>query len=500
MVQMQATTPTQRLQLVSQVIARQGQYGTVSALSREYAVSRQTVYAWTAVGRQALTAAFTPQPAAVARPLERLVLTLLSEGHAAERGIQACLAEVGQTLSVGTIHGIIREGQQRAVALLDGTLPPGARAGALDEIYGNNRQGGYLSVVDAQSGAVWATAGPLAVDHDSWALLLLELEDRGLRLRSGVSDGGNAMQAAWASRYPALALQRDVWHVLHEWSKGQARLDRLVQEWTARTIIVARQAARVAAGKPPLGKHPQTDPAAHAALLAQAQRTAEATCYLSSELHTLLEVVVLVGGQVRTLPAREADLDSLAALLDEVHAQAPAAMQGHLRHLATYLTNARPALLRFAPPLDQVHAQASAVLGTTAVGVVAWAWQRRAILGPTNAQLLEGLPVFWRPAAALLLETWQQTVRASSLVENWHSVLRPHLAVHRTLSTGMLALLAVCHNHRLAPRGLHQDTSPLSRSGLDAPADWLVALGYPPCTTQPTRTRTQRRPVLTLVA
>ena len=60
MVQMQATTPTQRLQLVSQVIARKGQYGTVSALSREYAVSRQTVYAWTAVGPQALTAAFTP--------------------------------------------------------------------------------------------------------------------------------------------------------------------------------------------------------------------------------------------------------------------------------------------------------------------------------------------------------------------------------------------------------------------------------------------------------
>jgi hypothetical protein len=500
MVHIQANTPTQRLQLVSQAIAQQGQYGTVSSLSREYAVSRQTVYDWTAVGRQALTAAFTPQPAAVGRSLERLVLTLLTEGHAAERGIQACVAAVGQVVSVGTIHGIIREGQQRALTLLGRTVPPGARAGALDEIYGNNRQGGYLSVVDAQSGAVWATAGPLAVDHDSWALLLLELEDRGLRLGSGVSDGGSAMKAAWASRYPALALQRDVWHVLHEWGKGQGRLDRLVQEWTARTATVARQAARVAAGKLPIGNNPQTDPAAHAAQLAQAQRTAEATRYLSSELHTLLEVVVLVGGQLRTLPAREADLDSVAALLVEVHAQAPAAMQGHLAHLATSLTNARPALLLFVPLLDQVHAQASAVLGPTAVGVVAWAWQRRAILGPTSAHLLDGLPAFWRPAAALLLETWNQTVRASSLVENWHSVLRPHLAVHRTLSTGMLALLAVCHNHRLAPRGLHQETSPLSRSGIDAPADWLVALGYPPRTAQPTRTRTQRGPVVALVA
>jgi hypothetical protein len=65
MVHAQTTTPTQRLQLVSQAIAQQGHYGTVSKLSRTYAVSRQTVYDWTAVGRQALTAAFTPLPAAV---------------------------------------------------------------------------------------------------------------------------------------------------------------------------------------------------------------------------------------------------------------------------------------------------------------------------------------------------------------------------------------------------------------------------------------------------
>jgi hypothetical protein len=486
MVHAQTTTPTQRLQLVSQAIAQQGQYGTVSNLSRTYAVSRQTVYDWTAVGRQALTAAFTPQPAVVGGSLERQVLTLLADGHAAERGIQACLAAWGQSVSEGTIHGIIREGQQRALRLLGSTVPPQARAGAWDEIYGNNRQGGYLSVVDAQSGAVWATAGPLAVDHDSWALLLLELEGRGLRLGSGVSDGGSAMQAAWATVYPALALQRDVWHVLHEWGKSQARLDRLVQEWAGRTATVARQAARVAAGKRPRGNHPQTDPGAHAAQVAQAQRTADAARYLGSALHTLLEVVVLVDAQVRTFPAREADLDSLTALLAELHLLAPAAMQGELAHLFTGLTRARAALLLFVPLLEQVQQQATAVLGPTAVGVVAWAWQRRAILGPTNAQLLDGLPVAWRPAAALLLETWHQTVRASSLVENWHSVLRPHLAVHRTLSTGMLALLAVWHNHRLAPRGLHRDTSPLSRSGMDAPADWLVALGYPPRTAQPT--------------
>ena len=67
---------------------------------------------------------------------------------------------------------------------------------------------------------------------------------------------------------------------------------------------------------------------------------------------------------------------------------------------------------------------------------------------------------------------------------DWHSILRPHLAVHRTLSPGLLALLAVYHNHHVAARGVHAGQSPLQRSGLtDAPTNWLVALGYPPAST-----------------
>jgi len=78
---------------------------------------------------------------------------------------------------------------------------------------------------------------------------------------------------------------------------------------------------------------------------------------------------------------------------------------------------------------------------------------------------------------------WDGAVRESLVVENWHSILRPYLAVHRQLSTGLLAVLAVWHNHRVAPRGLHQGQSPLQRSGFSAvESDWLVALGYPPAT------------------
>src|SRR5439155_13575936 len=109
------------------------------------------------------------------------------------------------------------------------------------------------------------------------------------------------------------------------------------------------------------------------------------------------------------------------------------------------------------------------------------AWQRRAILGPAPEQLVVQFPAAWRPAAWALLAAGGGPLRASSAAENWHSLLRPHLAVHRTLSPGLLALLAVRHNHRAFARGAHAGCSPLQLSGLtEAPTDWLVALGYPP--------------------
>ena len=178
---------------------------------------------------------------------------------------------------------------------------------------------------------------------------------------------------------------------------------------------------------------------------------------------------------------RQAELDTLLALLAEMADLAPPPRQGDLRRLHRQLARALPALVSFAPPLDPVHQQWGQVLGADGLALLAWAWQHRAVLGPTSEDLLAGLPSDWRPAARVLLHAWDQTVRASSPVETWHSVLRPHLAVHRTLSPGLLALLAVAYNHRVAARGPHARTSPLQRSGLtDAPADWLAALGYPP--------------------
>jgi hypothetical protein len=412
---------------------------------------------------------------------ERAILTFLVAGHAGYRGIQACLAEVGQPVaSLGAISGVVREACRRALALLERPVDRQVAAIALDEIYGNDRRGGYLSVVDGQSGVVWGTAGPVGVDGDSWTLLLWLVAERGLQWFSTVHDGGKAMEQACARVDPQGRHQRDVWHVLHECGKVQGRLDRQVARLEEQTGTAARQAARVAAGRRPVGRQPQSDVAAHMAALTLARSTADGLRYLSAELRPLLGVVVLRAERLLDRAARQGELGALLALLAELRDGAPAAMQAELTRLHTGLCKALPALLCFTLALAQRQQQAAGSLAPAEVALVAWAWQRQAILGPTRQDLLAGFPPAWRQPAALLCRAWDQTVRASSVVENWHSILRPHLAVHRTLSTGLLALLAVYHNHRIAPRGVHQGTSPLQRSGLTSPTDWLTALGYPP--------------------
>ena len=261
----------------------------------------------------------------------------------------------------------------------------------------------------------------------------------------------------------------------------QGRLERQLQHVQARTATVIRQAARVAAGQKPRGHHPRTDVAAHGDEVAAAARTVADLQFLGQELQRLLAVVVLDRQGLVGALRRQQELTALLGLLAERHTQAMPSARGELTRLHTHVQQALPRLVAFVAPLERVEQELVGVLGAEGLALVGWAWQRRAVLAAPPEQLVCGLPSAWQAAARVLLHAWDGAVRASSAVENWHSILRPHLSVHRTLSSGLLAVLAVWHNHRVFTRGVHRGQSPLQLSGMTAaPTDWLVALGYPP--------------------
>lgn len=486
MVQRHRTTPEQQLHWSAEMIAHAGEYGLVTRLARQSGLSRPTLYALKARALQALQQTFSPPPVTVAPTveLERHILTLLVQAHATHRGIQTCLRLLlQQGHSMPTITAILQAAQQRAVTWMASHAPATPRALALDELYANNRTGAYLHVVDVQSGAVWAAEGPLAADAESWILVLWSLQERGVIWDRLVGDHGAALRAGAQAVTPDVPFQRDVWHELDRCARVQARLDRVVARLVARTPAVERQAARVAAGKPARGHHIQADMTIHQRDVRAAQRTANDVRFLTQELRRLWEVVVIDQRGILNAAQRQAELACAMSLLAEVAAIAPAAQQHEIGTLHKTLTAALPDLLTFVAQVAQVQTDLQPVLPPDQQALLGWAWLRRKALGWTSATLLEAVPAAWQAAGRILVRSWDDAVRVSSSVERWHSILRPHVAVHRTLTTGMLALLAVWHNHRVFTRGVNKGKSPLHLSGaLDAPTDWLVALGYPPAT------------------
>jgi hypothetical protein len=490
MVHTHFSTTSQRAQWVSQMLAHEGTYGEISQMSRSQHVSRQSLYAWKEKGQRALEGAFVPTKlqAQGAKPvdLQRAVLTLLVDGHASYRGIQTCLAVlVGQHVSLGTITAIVQSAGQRAQAWLEQQVSGQGRALALDEQYSSKRGEAYLNVVDVQSGQVWASLPPVAVDGESWTLALWYLQEQGVVSTRTVSDGGRAIAEALRTTKAISSHQRDVWHLLHVAAQVQARLERRVQEEEERWRLIEQQEQQQATtGKKSVGRPAKTTASEQEQLLSQLHCVRDAVCYLFAQLRHLLEIVVLSEeSEPRLLgyESRYGEVQTLLDLLEEVGQGAPATVQKEVQRVSKQVRLALPALLHFAQEMETSQLEALAQLGAQAVGLIGWAWQRRKILGEQPKQLLAGLDPAWHEPAGRLLEAWNQAVRASSAVENWHSIVRPHLAVHRSLSAGMLALLAVWHNHRVAPRGLHQGLSPLQRGGMTRGAtDWLVALGYPP--------------------
>jgi hypothetical protein len=493
-----STTTEQRVGLASKMLAFEGQYGAVSELSQLHRISRQTLYTWKGKGAAALQKAFQiEEPADPEVEVERAVLSLLTEAHASERGIQVCLEQLlGLHVSLGKISSIVQEAGKRAQAYLSSQIPAGLRSLALDEQYGRKRGEAYFNIVDVHSGLVLASVEPRPVTGENWLLLLWQMQYQGLKWKTLVSDGGKAIEEAVKEVSPDPVHQRDVWHVEHECQKVQERLNRSVQEIEEQAPTVARQAERLARGQKPRGANPKSDVQAHSALLQRARYVAWSLHYLTRELKRLLKVVVLAptpASGILSAHQRDQELQALLALFAELWQTAPEGMRGQLEKLWKHVQSALPHLVSFTNELETLQEEMSQKLGPEAMALIGWAWQHRATLGPETSQLLAGLPTQWRESAAALFSAWDQAVRASSAVENWHSVLRPFLAVHRRLSAGLLALLAVWHNHRVALRGLHERQSPIQRSGLQGKAtDWLVVLGYSPAKPLKSTSKLQR--------
>ena len=475
--------PQQRQALGVQALAGQQ---SITQLAQDYEVSRKFVYQQAQQAEQALDEAFA-RPATndadvlfhlpVSKAwLRALVLGLLLIGRSSYRGVQELLRDLFRVkMSPAQVHAIARHAMARARPFNEQADLSNVGIGAHDEIFQNGVP--VLAGMDVASTYCYLLSIEEQRDGDTWALRLLELQDRGFNPESIIGDGGSGLQAGQALAMPGTSRRGDVFHAFQETEE----LVRFLENRAYEALTVCAQLERRQAAQQ---KKRGRNDARVSQKLRYARPAAAQAIALADDVALLMrwlrQDVLAVAGP--SYAERCALYDFLVAELRARQALCP----HRLGPVCTYLTNHRDALLAFAKQLDsdlqalaedfqvplallyellQVHSQDLSAPRR---------WQRQARL----RQQLRGRFYELSEAVAAVAA---RTVRASSVIENFNSRLRSYFFLRRPLGADYLQLLQFFLNHRRFLRSEHPERvgrSPAELLTGQAHAHWLELLGF----------------------
>jgi hypothetical protein len=112
-------------------------------------------------------------------------------------------------------------------------------------------------------------------------------------------------------------------------------------------------------------------------------------------------------------------------------------------------------------------------------------WQREERQAELEAAVRELIALSGTPArlvrvVEVVVPVIVRRHRASSAIENLHSILRPHITVHKRVSQGFLDLFRFYRNTRIRRWGRHKGTTALELLTGNKHEDWLTPLlGFP---------------------
>jgi hypothetical protein len=349
------------------------------------------------------------------------------------------------------------------------------RVGAHDEIFQAGQP--VLVGIDALSSYCYLLSLEDQRDAETWAIRLLEAQERGLNPDFVVADAGVALRSAQAQIMPDKPCRSDVFHALHEVSEVVSKLHNRAYEVMTTCASKERKIAR----DKQQGRRPDQSCVKQLSDAAKKQTQAIALADDVALLARWLRHDVL--GLAGPCHAERVLLyDFLCAELKARIAQVP-----HLLGpLVTYLQCQRDDLLAFAAALDDDLAKVAATFALPTPQVrelfavqtmpldKARRWQR-------DAPLRRSLGQRYFPLSQALDEVRRRSVRASSLVENLNSRLRSYFFLRRHLGNDYLTLLQFFLNHRRFPRSDRPeriDKSPAELLTGRRHQHWLELLSY----------------------
>jgi hypothetical protein len=478
--------PGERMAISVQALAG---HQTITGLAGGAGVSRKFVYQLRDRAQTALADAFAPTIAddqvlfhlPVTKDwLRQTALGLTLICHSSYRGVhEFCRDLLGVNVAVGTVSNIIHDAIDKARLHNQNQNLANVRIAGLDEIFQHRQP--VLVGADIHSTYCFLLSAEDQRDGDTWALRLMECQDRGFAPQATVADFGTGIRAGQQRAMPNVPCRGDIFHARHELTPVVTFLENRAYDAISAQDKLERK-------KTKLQQQVRRNQGGQLAALSRKVTAAAAeqakAITLADDVATLARWLGADVFAVSALP-----YDDRCALFDFIVAelQARACLCPHrLGPVCTLLRNHRDQLLAFAWQLDEDLAKLAAEFEVPLALV-------RDLLDLQS--LDQRLPLLWQKEAALrkrlhgrfyqieqaVRALREQVVRASSIIENINSRLRSYFFLRREIGSGYLELLQFFLNHRRFLRSEHLervDKSPAELLTGQTHPHWLEMLGY----------------------
>jgi hypothetical protein len=476
----------ERLSLGVQALAG---HQTITNLAGELGVSRKFVYRQAATAQDALNDAFLANKAedevlfhvpVTKAWLRQATLGLALICHSSYRGIHEFWRDLFDvSIAVGTVHNIMQDAVAKARPHNDAQDLANVRIAALDEIFQNGRPA--LVGADADSTYCFLLSAEDHRDADTWGVRLLELIERNFAPKATIADFAAGIRAGQKLALLGSSCRGDTFHALYEVTPVGTFLENRAYDRIADYAKLQHKKGKLQA---------QARKAQVGQVQALARKAATAAQDEAQAVKLADDIALLTGWlQYDLLAVSGMPYADRVTLYDFVVAEfrtRESLCPHRIKPVCTLLQNQRDCLLAFAADLE-IDLTALAEKFQVPLDIV------RAILDvqamdqrdPRRQQQEDLLRAQVGERFSALSQAVQEladaVVRASSVIENINSRVRPYIFLRRDLHSDHLTLLQFFLNHRRFLRSERPDRvgkSPAELlTGVKHP-HWLEMLGF----------------------
>lgn len=457
---------------------------SVADLSRSNQVSRKFLYHQAKKAKQAINEAFndaqeTEEEVLFYLPvtkqwIRQLVLGLVLISYSSYRGVVELLRDLfDYPISIGTVHTILQQSIDEVKAAHNQEDLSPVRIGAHDEIFQAGKP--VLAGVDVYSTYCYLLTLEDSRDADTWAIRLLELQDQGLNPTHTIADGGKGIRAGQAEAWPLVPCFGDVFHALLELGRLVTYLENRAKGAICSVEKLERKMKKVRKK----GKGNKLSKR-----LGDARQAEKTSVNLVHDIAIISQwmqqdILALVGHDLQT---REELFDFV---VEELRQREPL-LPHRISPVRKALENQRDDLLAFVGEID-LKLERVANEFNVPVYLARKVYEMNKLddgdyrKWQIADQLRKKLSYLFQPISEAINEIIKNTVRASSVVENFNSRLRNYFFLRRQLGPQYLELLRFFLNHRRFMRSEipeRKGKSPAELLAGKPHKHWLEMLGF----------------------